>query len=437
MVADIDSYAPYIQAVFGNTASVRYIPFSISDRKALQAHPILQAFIMLLDLPQSRFSTEQVLSLLEVSAFSQRFGIDESELSLLRRWVNESGIRWGLDDDNVRSFALPVIGQNTWEFGLSRMLLGYAMDSRNGPWNGILPYDECSGLAAQLAGKLALLINTLREWRTVLAQERPLAEWKELCQQLLDSCFMVDGETELVLALLTEQWHQIIDNAITSGYEEQIPLRLIRDELSVRFDDEKISQRFLAGAVNFCTLMPMRSVPFKVVCLLGMNDGAYPRNIPPLGFDLMAEKPVRGDRKRRDDDRYLFLEALNSASKQLYVSYIGLSIRDNQPCNPSVLVTELIDYICQSFCLVGDETLTIDESAKRLSEHLVIQHNRVPFAKENFLPETPFQSFASEWLPAAKTTNKVDEPFCSVLETREPITEISLEQLLRFYRHPD
>lgn len=96
MVADIDSYAPYIQAVFGNTASTRYIPFSISDRKALQAHPILQAFIMLLDLPQSRFSTEQVLSLLEVSAFSQRFGIDESELSLLRRWVNESGIRWGL-----------------------------------------------------------------------------------------------------------------------------------------------------------------------------------------------------------------------------------------------------------------------------------------------------------------------------------------------------
>lgn len=436
MVADIDSYAPYIQAVFGNTASVRYIPFSISDRKALQAHPILQAFIMLLDLPQSRFSTEQVLSLLEVSAFSQRFGIDESELSLLRRWVNESGIRWGLDDDNVRSFALPVIGQNTWEFGLSRMLLGYAMDSRNGPWNGILPYDECSGLAAQLAGKLALLINTLREWRAVLAQERPLAEWKELCQQLLDSCFMVDGETELVLALLTEQWHQIIDNAIISGYEEQVPLRLIRDELSVRFDDEKISQRFLAGAVNFCTLMPMRSVPFKVVCLLGMNDGAYPRNIPPLGFDLMAEKPVRGDRKRRDDDRYLFLEALNSASKQLYVSYIGLSIRDNQPCNPSVLVTELIDYICQSFCLVGDETLTIDESAKRLSKHLVIQHNRVPFAKENFLPETPYQSFASEWLPAAKTTNKVDEPFCSVFEIREPITEISLEQLLRFYRHP-
>ncbi|EMD1718814.1 exodeoxyribonuclease V subunit gamma [Providencia stuartii] len=436
MVSDIDSYTPFIQAVFGNTASKRYIPFSISDRKALQAHPILQAFILLLDLPQSRFSTEQVLTLLEVSAFAARFDIDERELGLLRRWVNESGIRWGLDDDNVRALSLPVIGQNTWEFGLSRMLLGYAMDSRYGPWHDVLPYDESSGLAAQLAGKLALLVNTLKEWRTLLDVERTLDEWKEVCQQLIDSFFHVDGDAELVLTLVTEQWHKIIQNAQGSGYDEQVPLRLIRDELAVCFDEEKISQRFLAGAINFCTLMPMRSVPFKVVCLLGMNDGIYPRTIPPLGFDLMAEKPARGDRKRRDDDRYLFLEALNSAAQQLYISYIGLSIQDNQVCNPSVLVTELLDYICQSFCLEGDEALNIDDSAIKLKEHLVFQHNRVPFAKENFIANSPYQSFASEWLPAAKTTFQGNKSFISTLDEREPVTDISIEQLLRFYRHP-
>jgi len=436
MVSDIDSYTPFIQAVFGNTATKRYIPFSISDRKALQAHPILQAFILLLDLPQSRFSTEQVLTLLEVSAFAERFDIDESELGLLRRWVNESGIRWGLDDDNVRALSLPVIGQNTWQFGLSRMLLGYAMDSRYGPWNGVLPYDECSGLAAQLAGKLALLVSTLKEWRTLLATERTLDEWQDICQQLIESFFQTDSETELVLTLVTEQWHKILQNAINSGYDEQISLRLIRDELAVCFDDEKISQRFLAGSVNFCTLMPMRSVPFKVVCLLGMNDGIYPRSIPPLGFDLMAEKPARGDRKRRDDDRYLFLEALNSAAKQLYISYIGLSIQDNQVCNPSVLVTELLDYICQSFCLQGDDKLNIDESALRLKKHLVYQHNRVPFAKENFMANSPYQSFASEWLPAAETVLQEGKPFIYELDERERVTDISIEQLLRFYRHP-
>ncbi|MCV4932385.1 exodeoxyribonuclease V subunit gamma, partial [Escherichia coli] len=92
-----------------------------------------------------------------------------------------------------------------------------------------------------------------------------------------------------------------------------VPLTLLRDELAQRLDQQRISQRFLAGPVNICTLMPMRSIPFKVVCLLGMNDGVYPRTLPPLGFDLMSQKPQRGDRSRRDDDRYLFLEALMSA----------------------------------------------------------------------------------------------------------------------------
>lgn len=140
-------------------------------------------------------------------------------------------------------------------------------------------------------------------------------------------------------------------NGLEAHYQHEIPLVLIRDELTVRFDDEKISQRFLAGSLNFCTLMPMRSIPFKAVCLLGMNDGVYPRNIQPLGFDLMAEKRRRGDRKRRDDDRYLFLEALSSAEKYLYISYIGKSIRDDRECNPSVLIKELQDYIGQNFRL--------------------------------------------------------------------------------------
>lgn len=152
MVADIDSYTPYIQAVFGNAPAERYLPFAISDRKARQAHPALQAFISLLDLPQSRFTSEQVLALLEVPALAARFAIGEEGLRLLRHWVGESGVRWGLDDDNVRELDLPATGQHTWRFGITRMLLGYAMDSNAGDWQGILPYDESSGLVAELAG---------------------------------------------------------------------------------------------------------------------------------------------------------------------------------------------------------------------------------------------------------------------------------------------
>lgn len=121
-------------------------------------------------------------------------------------------------------------------------------------------------------------------------------------------------------------------------------MTILRDDLAARLDQERISQRFLAGQINFCTLMPMRSIPFKVVCLLGMNDGVYPRTLPPLGFDLMAQQVKRGDRSRRDDDRYLFLEAILSAQQRLYISFIGRSIQDNSLRYPSVLVTELLEY---------------------------------------------------------------------------------------------
>ncbi|MGP1958557.1 MAG: exodeoxyribonuclease V subunit gamma [Arsenophonus sp. NC-CH8-MAG3] len=437
MVADIDNYAPYIQAVFSHMSPERRLPFSISDRQAKQVHPILRAFISLLDLPQSRFTTEQVLALLEVPSLARRFSIYENELLLLRRWINESGIRWGLDDENLSTLELPATGQNTWAFGLNRMLLGYVMNSQVGIWNNILPYDECTGLYAKLAGKLAAFIDLLASWRNKFKQERKLLEWLPLCQCLLDVFFKTDEKNQAIFAFILQQWQKIIDTGVVEKYDELVPISLIRDKLATYFNDEKISQRFLTGEINFCILMPMRSIPFKVVCLLGMNDRIYPCSIPPLWFDLMVEQPQLGDRKRRDDDRYLFLEALNSASQLFYLSYIGYSMHDNQPNNPSVLINELVDYISQSFCLEGDEHLNIDLSANRVKEHLVTKHTRVPFARENYLPNSLHQSYANEWLLAAKKQGILQPKFCTPLTPIiEPENKILLEQLLYFYRHP-
>lgn len=129
MVADIDSYSPFIQAVFGSATGERYLPYAISDRRARQSHPALQAFVTLLSLPDSRFISEDVLALLDVPVLAARFNINEEGLRYLRQWVNESGVRWGIDDDNVQEFELPPTGQHTRQFGLTRMLLGYAMES--------------------------------------------------------------------------------------------------------------------------------------------------------------------------------------------------------------------------------------------------------------------------------------------------------------------
>ncbi|CAK8741697.1 RecBCD enzyme subunit RecC [Sodalis praecaptivus] len=203
---------------------------------------------------------------------------------------------------------------------------------------------------------------------------------------MIEDFFAPDAEAEAALALLENQWQQVLQCGLQVGYDQPVPVTLLQDELAARLDQERVSQRFLAGTINFCTLMPMRSIPFRVVCLLGMNDGVYPRTLPPAGFDLMAQQPQRGDRSRRDDDRYLFLEALLSAQQRLYISFIGRAIQDNTPRYPSVLVSELSDYIAQSFYLPGDEHADAESSADRVCAHLWQWHSRMPFAPENFCP---------------------------------------------------
>ncbi|HCX6979855.1 TPA: exodeoxyribonuclease V subunit gamma [Escherichia coli] len=434
MVADIDSYSPFIQAVFGSAPADRYLPYAISDRRARQSHPVLEAFISLLSLPDSRFVSEDVLALLDVPVLAARFDITEEGLRYLRQWVNESGIRWGIDDDNVRELELPATGQHTWRFGLTRMLLGYAMESAQGEWQSVLPYDESSGLIAELVGHLASLLMQLNIWRRGLAQERPLEEWLPVCRDMLNAFFLPDAETEAAMTLIEQQWQVIIAEGLGAQYGDAVPLSLLRDELAQRLDQERISQRFLAGPVNICTLMPMRSIPFKVVCLLGMNDGVYPRQLAPLGFDLMSQKPKRGDRSRRDDDRYLFLEALISAQQKLYISYIGRSIQDNSERFPSVLVQELIDYIGQSHYLPGDEALNCDESEARVKAHLTCLHTRMPFDPQNYQPGER-QSYAREWLPAASQAGKAHSEFVQPLPFTLPET-VPLETLQRFWAHP-
>ncbi|MEP8587341.1 exodeoxyribonuclease V subunit gamma [Enterobacter asburiae] len=434
MVADIDSYSPFIQAVFGSATGERYLPYAISDRRARQSHPALQAFITLLSLPDSRFISEDVLALLDVPVLAARFNITEEGLRYLRQWVNESGVRWGIDDDNVQEFELPPTGQHTWRFGLTRMLLGYAMESSQGEWNEVLPYDESSGLIAELVGHLASLLMQLNRWRHELMQPRPLEAWLPVCRALLNDFFLPDSDTEAAMALIETQWQAIIDEGVNSHYQEAIPLSLLRDELTQRLDQERISQRFLAGPINICTLMPMRSIPFKVVCLLGMNDGVYPRALAPLGFDLMSADPKRGDRSRRDDDRYLFLEALISAQSKLYISYIGRSIQDNSERFPSVLVQELVDYIGQSHYLPGDEERNCDESEKRVKSHITCFHSRMPFDPVNYIASER-QSYAQEWLPAAKKEGNAHTDFIQELDPR-PVDTLTFEQLQRFWAHP-
>ncbi|WP_263264524.1 exodeoxyribonuclease V subunit gamma [Pseudomonas sp. RIT-PI-S] len=392
MVPDINAYAPYIRAVFGQVPrdDKRYIPFTLNDQGQRGRDPLLIALEHLLQLPESRFAVGEILDLLDVPALRARFGIPEQSLATLHGWIEGAGVRWGLDARQRTALGLPEgMEQNSWRFGLRRMLLGYAVGSGEG-FDGIEPYDEVAGLDAALVGPLYALIDRLDAWYQALTTPASPHVWGERLQQLLEDFFLPEDEhAQYLLIQLDElrgQWLQACDRVQLA---EALPLTVVREAWLAGLDQGGLNQRFLAGSVNFCTLMPMRAIPFEVVCLLGMNDGDYPRAQPPLDFDLMAADYRPGDRSRREDDRYLLLEALLSARRQLYISWVGRSIRDNTERPPSVLVGQLRDHIASGWD--GTEPASLIDA-------LSVEHPLQPFSARYFQAGQPeLFSYAREW----------------------------------------
>ncbi|WP_395480180.1 exodeoxyribonuclease V subunit gamma [Candidatus Curculioniphilus buchneri] len=436
IISDIDLYIPAIQAVFNNGTEQLSLPFMISDKKARDIHPILTTFLNLLDLPCSRFTAEQVLGFLEVPQIAARFSINEQELQLLYRWIVNSGIRWGLDDDSLHELMLPTTGQHTWKFGLERMLLGYAMDSNCGTWRGILPYDETNGLLANLVGLLAEFIAQLQHWRNILTQHHPLDKWLICLRKMINDFFILDTTAQTALSILETHWEHVLQSGLEIGYNQPIPIILLRDELDVWLNQERINQSFSGDSISFCTFMPMSFIPFRVICLLGMNDGMYPRAFSSTGFDLMIKHPRQGDLNQNDEDRYLFLEALLSAQQRLYISFIGCSIRNNTLRYPSVLVSDLCDYIEQNFYCPNDEHVDSIVNSDHVQKYLWHRHTRMPFAPGNFFPGRKFQSFANEWLPATNHKQISYSNFSSNPLTKISYKIISFDDLYFFYSHP-
>lgn len=439
MVPDINDYAAHIQAVFGlhEPGSKRHIPFTISDQGRRHREPVLIALETLLSLPRSRFAVSEVLSLLEVPALRERFALEEDELPLLRDWVETANIRWGLHSGHRASLDLPAhLQRNTWQAGLRSMLLGYAMGD-DGPWQDIEPFGEVGGLQAAAVGRLHDFIQQLEVLWKQLQQDQSPAQWKALFADMLDDFFAdAEGRDLLLLNRFREQLSSWYEDCIASGLEDHsLSLDIVREVLLEGLDEGGLNQRFLAGKVNFASLMPMRSIPFKRVCLLGMNDGDYPRSRPPVDFDLMASDYRPGDRSRREDDRYLFLEALLSARTQLYISWVGRSIKDDSERPPSVLVAQLRDYLNSGWQ---------PEGRTRAADAITTLHPLQPFSPRYFpsaadreaeevLRSRRLFTYESEWQQIHEGVESAD---ATVLDYRVPEEPISLAMLSSFLKKP-
>jgi len=429
MTPDIHAYTPYIQAVFGTQEEgPRKIPFTIADRSLGQEGQVGLTLLKILALPQSRFRASQVLDILEARPVRNRYQISEEDLSLIRNWVSESGIRWGIDDTQKEREGLPPVRENTWFFGLDRLLLGYALPEKGKLFKEILPYEKAGILSPELLGKFSAFLNNLFDHLQDLEEKRGLAQWGHKLGLILEDLMAPDEETSLEY----ERVHGILEELSLfedQGFKQAVGIEIALQFLKEELEGQGLGLGFLAGGVTFCALLPMRSIPFRVVCLVGMNYDSFPRQAKPLQFDLMAQNPRRGDRSKRDDDRYLFLEAILSARDKLYISYVGQSQEDNSTIPPSALVSELIDYIQDCFVKGG----------KGSCPDVVVVHRLQAFSPAYFSGHSRLFSYSQEDLQGAKalTGPQIEQPFTpKELPLPSETMEISLEEFTAFFKNP-
>jgi exodeoxyribonuclease V gamma subunit len=433
MVPDIAAFAPAIRAVFGQypPGDARHIPYDIADLPARATEPLLLALDWLLRLPDQRMLAAEIGDLLDVPAIARRFGLQPEDRPRLTQWIAGAGVRWGLDAEQRAHLGLDACGeQNSWRFGLRRMLLGYAGAGETG-FADIVPYDEIGGLDAALVGPLADLLGVLQAWWAVARATATPQQWARHARDLLDALTLPQELAERqTRARIDDALSAWLSHCAAAAFDEPVPLSVLRDGWLGALDDTPGGGRFLAGGVTFCTLMPLRSIPFEVVCLLGMNEGDYPRQSPRNDFDLMQQSGQYrpGDRARREDDRYLMLEALLSARRMLYISWAGRSPRDNTEQPPSVLVAQLRDYLAAGWQGEGGGDLL----AQRTTVHPLQPFSRRYF-EQGASEDAALFTFASEW----RMAHAGDMPAAQTAPAFDPLDEpLRLEQLGRFLKNP-
>jgi len=364
MAPDIAAYAASLPAVFGAAAHYdsdrAHIPWHLADVTLARTHPLMSAFARLLDLGESRFAASEVFDLLDVPALARRFGIDAQARETLERCVRRARIAWGLDADMKQRFSGAAIAQNSWQFGFDRLFAGaIAGDAAAGVFADVLPVEGISGSVAEAVGNLDQLLDTLRDMRNAFVHARPLAAWSNWLLDRLDALFRVDfADAEEIGAL--DALRRALASLKTQGEAAgavPLPWSVMRDAVRDALGNASERQPFLLGGVTFCGLVPQRAIPFRVVCVLGMNEGEFPRTSQDLGINRMLAAPRRGDRQTRSEDRYLFLEALMSARSHLHISFLGESVRDGKRCNPAAPLAELLQFLDEQHDVARDAQL--------------------------------------------------------------------------------
>ncbi|MGI9156119.1 MAG: exodeoxyribonuclease V subunit gamma [Marmoricola sp.] len=449
MCPDIEAYAPLVEAAFGMGGIARgaagadadwhpgqRLQVRLADRSLTQTNPLLAVIGRLLDLAGGRAGASEVLDLLESRPVRRRFGFKENDLETIMSWVEQAGIRWAYDERHRDDYGLADYVQNTWRFGLDRVLAGVAMSDdaqESGPgWIGTtLPLDDVGSTSIDLAGRLAEFLARLEAVTDRLVGSHRVDHWLDALHDGIGSLTDVArGDEWQVGQVQRELVGLSVDAARQSGGGLELRLPDVRALMAERLSGRPTRANFRTGTLTVCTMVPMRSVPHRVVCLLGVDDGVFPRFGLADGDDVLARRPLTGERDVRSEDRQLMLDAILAATESLVVTYTGADEHSGQPRPPAVPLGELLDAL--------DRT-----TPAPVRESVVVHHPLQPFDRLNLEPGrlgTPgpftFDPTALVAATAAAGARPVHPPFLAGPLTVPGRDDVELADLLTFFRDP-
>lgn len=434
LVPDVAGYAPAIHSVFGAATGARYLPYRVTDIPRRDAHPIVQTFQQCIELPLSRWRASEVLALAGVPAVRRAFDLDDADLEQLRAWVPAAGVRWGLDRQDRAAQGAAAFGQNSWEFGLDRLLLGLSQSADTTLVDGVAPWSDLEGGPAGAVGRLWYLVDRLRYWRDRLSEPADAASWQNRLNAMADELFELapDDAAEATALDAVREAVAVLEGAEASLHQETIAWEAVREALLSALGGSGQRQPLVSGGITFAGLEPLRGVPFEVIAMVGMDDGVFPSQDGQREFSLLQKHPRTGDPSVRDNERLTFLQALMGARRCFYLSYTGRNRVDGEALQPSPAVGELLDYIhAWHFPALNREAFR---------RRMVTEQPMHPFSPAYFRGHSGLFTFVADWGAAARAQCDARAPAPPLVDdARLPVPDegpIELATLGAFFRHP-
>ncbi|WP_315984290.1 hypothetical protein [Buchnera aphidicola] len=423
----IETYIPYINLIFNTIDKKKQIPFFIAKNFSKKIEIIFLSFKKILNLSNIRFENKEILTFLDVPEISNKFNISHEEIKILYNWIEETNIRWAIDGKHKKSLLFPENKQNTWLYGIEKLLLSYSMNNTENIWNNILSCSIINGSRVELISKLIVFINTLKKWKKIFSIPKKIQYWSTLAHNLTDDFFSYTEDTEKIFQIIQKKWIKTVNDCITSCYSNKISINILKYFFfnKLNFTNNK---NILPGVINFCHPESVCSIPFKIICVIGSDNKSIPKENHLNYFNLLKKYSSFDDTNIYEKNCYLFLQNISCAEKYFYISYVGYSLTNQNKIYPSILIDQLLNYIALNFYLIGDKDLNLYDNTKKIIQHLCTTHKKQYFYKKKTIDINIVNKLKYTYIN--KTINH------SYLLDQNHFNEINLKDLINFWKHP-